>query len=150
MAIAAGLIVALFLFLGSHLVGAGLRNPRWLFVAFCGIAALYMYGARQLKQDIQDIGLIAVRSPDCPANQVQVLIVNGRTADIIEYAFVLRGFRPNYSEHVAYDSHRTDRIIPAGGEWLSCWTVEGLVELPAAQKSTLRWEVEFTDIDYAK
>ncbi|MEP5633916.1 MAG: hypothetical protein ABJP79_18720 [Tateyamaria sp.] len=46
-----------------------------------------------------------------------MLIVNGRTADIVEYAFVLRGFRPNYSEYVAYDSHRTDRIIPAGGEW---------------------------------
>jgi hypothetical protein len=150
MAIAAGLIVALFLFLGSHLLGARLRNPRWLLVALCGIAALYMYGARQLEKDIQDVHLVAARSADCPANRVQVVIANGRTADIIGFAFTLHGFRPNFSDHVAYDSHRTDRIVPAGHSWSSCWVVDDLVELPTAQKSMLRWDVEFTSIDFAE
>lgn len=150
MAIAIGLVVGLFLLLGSHLLGAGLRNPRWLVVAFYGIAALYMYGARQLERDIQDVGLIAVGSSDCPVNQVQVVIANGRTENVIGFAFSLRGFRRNFSQHVVYESHRTDRIVPAGGSWSSCWDVEDLLELPLAQKSTLRWETELTSIDYAE
>jgi len=150
MALLAGLVVALFLLLAFHLLGWSARNPRWLVAGALVLVALYAYGTKQLEDDIQNVGLVAARSADCPVNQVQVLIVNGRQRDITGFSFSLRGYRPNYSEYVAYDHHRTDRIIPPGGEWITCWPVEDLQQVPTAQKATLRWEVEFTDLDYAE
>jgi len=150
MAIAVGLIVGLFILFGMILLRTGFRNPRGLIIAICGIAALYWYGERQLQQDIQDVGLTAGRSTDCTGDQLQVVIANGRTEDIIGFSFTLHGFRQNFSDHIAYESHSTDRIVPAGRSWASCWDVEDLLELPIDQKSALRWEVAFTGIDYAE
>mgnify|MGYP001584787403 CR=1 FL=1 len=150
MAIVVGLTVGLFLLLGFHLLGAGFRNPRWLIVAVCLLLALYKYGQNQLVSDIQDIGLIAVRSADCTGNQLQVVVANGRANNITGLSFFLRGFRPNYSEHVAFAAMETDRVVPAGQSWVSCWDIAALKEVPMAQRSTLRWEVEITAVEFAE
>ncbi|MGC1495411.1 MAG: hypothetical protein WA790_06355 [Sulfitobacter sp.] len=149
MAIVVGLVVGLFLLLGFHLLGIGLRNPRWLFVGFCLILALYKYGAQQHEQDIQDIGLIAGRSTDCTLNQVQTVVGNGRSEVIIGFRFSLRGFKPNHSDHILYGSFQSDRIIPAGQSWASCWDIDGLADVPTMQKNSLRWEAELTNVEFA-
>ena len=46
MAIVAGLVVFLLLLLGSHLMGWGFRNPRWLLVGVLLILALYGYATQ--------------------------------------------------------------------------------------------------------
>ena len=48
MAIVIGLVVALILLLGFNLLGAGLRNPRWLFVGAVLIFASVVFAAINL------------------------------------------------------------------------------------------------------
>jgi len=150
MAIAIGLIGGLFIMLALALLGAGFRNPRWLIVAVLLIFALYKYGAEQLETNSENVTLLARYSPVCDPELVEVTISNGGAQAITRLGFNLKGFRPNHSAYVAQRYHRTDRIIPAGQSWTSCWRVLQLGNVPEAQHPTLRWESRITSIQLAE
>ena len=69
MAIVVGLVVALILLLAFNLLGAGFRNPRWLFVGAVLIFALYKFGADQLAEDSQNVLVVAQHSDQCEERQ---------------------------------------------------------------------------------
>ncbi len=146
MAIVIGLIVGLFLLLGFHLLGFGLRNPRWLFVAFCLILALYKYGREQLESNSMNVSVTAQYSIGCDAGHVEVTISNKGAQHVRRLGFELNAFRPNHSGSVAKRFHRTDRIIPADQSWTSCWRVLQLDNVPADQHTSLRWDVRISSI----
>lgn len=151
MAILIGLVVGLFILLGLALMGAGLRNPRWLLVGFLLIVALYKYGESQLIDDVANLSIrVAGQSNDCAVGQVPIVLTNGDTRRIEGFAFELEGFLPNYSDRTAYEYHRSDRIIPAGQSWTNCWAVEDLQDVPTAQHGQLRWEVAITSVEFAE
>ena len=147
MAIAVGLVVGLFLLLGFHLLGAGFRNPRWLFVVVCLVLAAYKYGQNQLEIKSENISVAARYSSACEPEHVEVTISNAGARAITYLRFNVRGFRPNHSAYVAQRYHRTDRIIPAGQSWTSCWRVLQLDDVPEVQHPTLRWESSITSIE---
>lgn len=149
MAIVVGLVVALFLLLGTHLLGAGLRNPRWLFVGALLIFALYKYGSNQIQQDSQNVVVTAGYSQTCPAKHVNVTIQNAGDRAIHRLGFQLIGYQPNHSSSVATRYHSTDRIIPAQGSWTNCWKVIGLDDVNPQLYPILRWEAEISSITLA-
>ena len=150
MAIAIGLIVGLFLLLGFHLLGAGLRNPRWLILVVCLVLALYVYGQNQLETKSQNITVSARYSPACEPEHVEVTITNNGIKAITYLRFNVRGFRPNYSAYVAQRYHSTDRIIRPGHSWTSCWRVLQLDDVPVAQQVSLRWETTINSIELSE
>lgn len=151
MAILIGLVVGLFILLALTLLGAGLRNPRWLFVGFCLILVLYKYGENQLANDVENLSISVSGQPNgCPVGQVHVRLTNGDTRRIERFGFELRGFLPNHSNRSAYQYLRSDRIIPAGQSWANCWRVAELGDLPVSQHGRLRWEAEITSVGFAE
>ncbi len=149
MAIIIGLVVALFLFLRFHLLGAGLRNPRWLFVGALLIFALYKYGEEQLAEDSADVLVVAQYSEECPERHVRVTIHNGGESAITGTGFKVTGYQLNHSNSVATRYHSTDRIIPSQASWTHCWRVLGLDDVNPQLYPRLRWEVEVTSITLA-
>lgn len=149
MAIAIGLIGGLFIMLALALLGAGFRNPRWLILVVCLILALYKYGAEQLETNSQHITVAARYSPACEPAHIQVRISNNGTSGITHLGFNVKGFRPNHSTHVAQRYHSTDRVIPSGQSWTSCWRILALDNVPVAQHPTLRWESRVTSVRLA-
>lgn len=150
MAIAIGLIGGLFIMLALALLGAGFRNPRWLVVVVCLILALYAYGRNQLETNSENVSVTARYSPACDPEHVELTISNAGAQAITRLGFNLKGFRPNHSAHVAQRYHWTDRIIPAGQSWTSCWRVLQLGDVPEVQHPTLRWESHITSIRLAE
>ena len=150
MAIAIGLIAGLFIMLALALLGAGFRNPRWLVVAVLLIVALYKYGTDQLETNSQGITVAARYSAACEPEHVQVSIVNDGTRAITHLGFNVKGYRPNHSTYVAQRYHSTDRIIPAGQSWTSCWRVLQLGDVPEVQHPSLRWEARITSVGLAE
>lgn len=150
MALAIGLIIGLFVLLGMALLGAGLRNPRWLVIAALGITALYHYGQDRLSSNLEGIEIIAGQGAACPADHIQVTVSNAGTKTITGFSFSLRGYRPNFSQHIVDQSHRTDRIIPAGQSWANCWEVKDLKGLSQTQQATLLWEVAITSVELSE
>ena len=149
MAIVVGLVVALILLLAFNLLGAGLRNPRWLFVGAVLIFALYKYGSDQLAEDSQNVLVVAQYSDQCADRHVRVTIHNGGDAAIDRFGFEVTGFQPNHSRSVARRSHSSDRIIAAGETWSHCWRVHALDNVNPQLLPTLRWEADITSITLA-
>lgn len=149
MALLVGLVVGLFLLLGTHLLGAGLRNPRWLFVGALLIFALYKYGAQQLAKDSADVLVVAQYSDQCPDRHVRVTIRNSGEAAIISTRFKITGFQPDHSQPVATLYDTTDRIIRPDQVWSHCWRVLQLDNVETHLHPSLRWEAEITDITLA-
>ena len=151
MTILIGLVVGLFILLGLALMGAGLRNPRWLLVGFLLTVALYKYGESQLIDDVANLSIrVTGRSNGCAVGQMPVLLTNNDTRRIEGFAFELEGFLPNYSDRTAYEYHRSDRIIPAGQSWINCWAVENLEDILTAQQGQLRWKAAITSVEFAE
>ncbi|MGC1498025.1 MAG: hypothetical protein WA790_19630 [Sulfitobacter sp.] len=151
MALVIGLIAGLFILLGLALMGAGLRNPRWIIFWFCMLAALYKYGESKLVDDVQDLSISAMGPPNgCMDGEISVVIRNGDTRRIEQFGFELEGFLPNHSSRSAYQYLNSDRIIPAGQSWSNCWRVEELKYLPQPQRSQLRWGVQITSVEFAE
>lgn len=150
MAIVIDLIAGLFILLALTLLGAGFRNPRWLIVAFCLIFALFMYGQDQLETNSQHIIVMARYSAECKRAHIQVSISNNGTSAITYLRFNVKGFRPNHSTHVAQRYHSTDRIIPVGQSWTSCWRILALDNVPEALHPALRWEARITSVDLSE
>jgi len=149
MALAIGLLVGLFVLLGLALLKAGFRNPRWLLAVILGILGLYQLGEDRLASDLLGVEIITNGISSCPPNQVRVTIRNQREQAITGFRFTLHGYRPNHSDHVAYVSHGSDRIVGPGTNWTQCWLVEELEGLPQTQHGSLRWEVSITSIELA-
>lgn len=151
MALVIGLIAGLFILLGLALMGAGLRNPRWLFVGFCVLAVLYKIGDSKLAGDVENLSISAMGPPNgCPEGEVQVVLRNNDNRRIEQFGFELEGFLPNHSNRSAYQYLNSDRIIPAGQSWSNCWRVEELKYLPQHQRGLLRWEVQITSVEFAE
>lgn len=149
MAIVIGLVVALVLLLAFNLLGAGLRNPRWLFVGAVAIFALYKYGANQIANDSAEVLIVAQYSDQCEERHVRVTIHNGGDAAIHRFGFEVTGFQPNHSSSVARRSHSSDRIINVGETWSQCWRVHALDNVNPQLLPTLRWEAGITSITLA-
>ncbi|WP_147124194.1 hypothetical protein [Shimia ponticola] len=150
MAIVIGLVVALILLLAFNLLGAGMRNPRWLFVGAVLIFALYKFGADQLAEDSQNVLVVAQYSDQCPDRHVRVTIHNGGETAITNMRFSVTGYQPNHSEPVAKRYETTDRIIGADQVWSDCWRVLQLDNVDASLHPSLRWEAEIRGITLAE
>lgn len=149
MALLIGAIVALLLFLGFHLLGAGFRNPRWLLVGALLIFALYKFGSNQIQRDSQNVVVSAEYATSCPAKHVSVTIQNEGDRAIQRMGFQLTGYQRNNSNSVATRYHHTDRIVPARGSWTHCWRVHALDDVSAHLHPGLRWETEVRSITLA-
>jgi len=147
MALVIGLLVGLFVLLGLALLKAGFRNPRLLLAVTLGIIGLYQLGEDRLARDLEGVEITTDGISSCPPNQVRVTIRNQREQAISGFRFTLHGYRPDYSDHVAYASHGSDRIVGPGTNWTECWLVEDLEDLPQTQHRGLRWEVSITSIE---
>jgi len=150
MAIVVGLVVALILLLAFNLLGAGLRNPRWLFAGAVLIFALYKYGADQLAEDSAGVLVVAQYSDQCPDRHLRVTIHNGGDSAIANMRFSVTGYQPNHSEPVAKRYETTDRIIDVDQIWSHCWRVLQLDNVDAALHPSLRWEAEIRGITLAE
>jgi hypothetical protein len=150
MAVAIGLLVALFVLLGLTLLKAGVRNPRWFLAVVLLLIGLYQIGAERLERDLERVDAVVRGTAGCPANQVRVDVSNSDTRDVLRLSFSLIGYLPNYSEAVIRETIRSDRIVLAGTNWTNCWAVEDLEDLPVRQHATLRWELEVTGIDLSE
>ncbi|MEJ8559833.1 hypothetical protein QTO30_19910 [Yoonia sp. GPGPB17] len=150
MAIVVGLVVALILLLAFNLLGAGFRNPRWLFVGALLIFALYKCGSDQLAEDSADVLVVAQYSDQCPDRHVRVTIHNGGDTAITNMRFSVTSYQPNHSEPVATRYETTDRIIGADQVWSHCWRVLQLDNVDGALHPSLRWEAEITGITLAQ
>lgn len=150
MAIVIGLVVALILLLAFNLLGAGLRNPRWLFVGAVLIVALYKYGSDQLAEDSADVLVVAQYSDQCEDRHVRVTIHNGGDSAITNMRFAITGYQRNYSEPVATRYETTDRIIVEDQVWSHCWRVLQLDNVDATLHPSLRWEAEIRGITLAE
>lgn len=150
MAIVIGLVVALVLLLAINLLGAGLRNPRWLFVGAVLISALYKYGADQLAEDSQNVLVVAQYSDQCEERHVRVTIHNDGDTAITNMRFSITGYQPNHSEPVATRYETTDRIIGVDQVWSQCWRVLQLDNVDATLHPSLRWEAEIRGITLAE
>ena len=149
MAIVIGLIVALILLLAFNLLGAGFRNPRWLFVGAVLIFALYRYGADQLDEDSQNVLVVAQYSDQCEDRHVRVTIHNGGDTAITNMRFSITGYQLNHSEPVATRYETTDRIIRADQVWSHCWRVLQLDNVDASLHPSLSWQAEIRGITLA-
>jgi len=150
MAIVVGLVVALILLLAFNLLGAGFRNPRWLFVGALLIFALYKYGSDQLAEDSADVLVVAQYSDQCADRHVRVTIHNGGDTATTNTRFAITGYQPNHSEPVATRYETTDRIIGADQVWSQCWRVLQLDNVDASLHPSLRWETEVRGITLAE
>lgn len=150
MAIVAGLIVALILLLAFNLLGAGLRNPRWLLVGVVLIFALYKFGADQLAEDRAGVLVVAQNSDQCEDRHVRVTIHYGGDTAITNMRFAITGYQPNHSEPVATRYETTDRIVGADQVWSHCWRVLQLDNVDATLHPSLRWEAEIRGITLAQ
>ncbi len=150
MALVVGLIVGFVILLALKLLGASLRYPQWAGIVFLALYSLNYLAQNHLDSKLENVQIAAIRSSSCGQNQVQVRVTNGRTDEIISYAFNLYGYRPNHSKYVTFDALKTDRIIPAGESWANCWGVSQLDQLPADQRWKLRWEIKLTGIEFAE
>ena len=149
MAIVAGLVVALILLLAFNLLGAGFRNPRWLFGGAVLIFALYKIGADQLVEDSENVLIVAQYSDQCADRHVRVTIHNGGDTAITKLRFSIIGYQPNHSEPVATRYETTDRIIGADQVWSHCWRVLQLDNVNSSLHPSLRWEGEIKGITLA-
>ncbi|WP_300035792.1 hypothetical protein [uncultured Roseobacter sp.] len=147
MALLAGLIVALFLLLAFHLLGWGFRNPRWLIVGLCCIAALYKYGADQLAEDTENVIISAAFAQNCPRDHVRITVRNGGDAAITGLRFKLQGYQRNHSRALATRYDNTDRIIGVNQVWSECWPVLQLDDVDPALHPFLRWEATIRSIN---
>ena len=150
MALLIGVILGLFAMFALALLGAGFRNPRWLVIAVFGIIALYQFGENKLVNDLENITITADGSAGCPVNHVQMVVTNGGPQSITRLAFSLRGFKPNYSNHIAYAFFPTYRIVPPGQSWTNCWEVKDLRKLTGTEQSNLRWDVQISSVGFAE
>lgn len=150
MAIVVGLVVALILLLAFNLLGAGLRNPRWLFAGALLIFALYKFGTDQLAEDSANVLVVAQYSDQCQDSHVRVTIHNGGDTAITNMRFSVTGYQLNHSEPVATRYETTDRIVGAGQVWSNCWRVLQLDNVGASLHPSLRWEAEIRGITLAE
>lgn len=149
MVIVAGLVAGLVLLLAFNLLGAGFRNPRWLFIGAVLIFALYKYGANQIANDSAEVLIVAQYSDQCADRHVRVTIHNSGDTAIHRFGFEVTGFQPNHSSSVARRSHSSDRIIGVGETWSHCWRVHALDNVSSQMLPKLRWDAEITSIRLA-
>ena len=150
MAVAAGLTVGLLLLLGLVLLRKGIRKPHWVLAILLLLSAAYFYGEDQFQRDTEHLRISTTGTTGCGDNQVNVTLTNAGPRDIQSFQFQLEGFLPNHSDSVVWESLRSDRIVPHGEKWTTCWDLMDLERIEPTEHSNLRWEVELTGVTLAE
>jgi hypothetical protein len=136
------------------LIKNALRYPVAAGMIILGLYGFSQYTAWQTAAAAESVIITASSgSTGCPANNIRLVIANGKAdQDILSIRVGLNGFKPKHSERAIYASHSSDRIVPKGQNVSVCVDEVDLGQFTAVEQAGLRWEVEVLAIntEYSK